>query len=77
MDLWVYMVDMVYGIRNAESTRILDVCAATNLVVTNSFSKKDINKFITFSSGGTKTQIDYILTRHANLKHTENIKVIW
>ena len=60
-----------------EGTGILDLCAAkTNLVVANSFFKKDINKLITLSSGGTKTQIDYILTRHPNLKYIENIKVI-
>ena len=46
-----------YGIRHTEGTRILDMCAATNLVVANL-----INKLITLSSGGTKTQIDYTLT---------------
>ena len=65
-----------YGIRDAEVTRILDMCAATNLVVGNSFFKKDINKLITFTSAGTKTQMDYILARHGNLKHTENMEVI-
>ena len=52
------------------------MCTATNLVVANPFFKKDINKLITFSPGGTKTQTDYILTRLAKLKHTENFKVI-
>ena len=66
-----------YGIGNAEDARILDMCVATNLVVASSFFKKYINKLITFSSGSTKTQIDYILTRHANLNHTGNIKVVW
>ena len=49
------------------------MCTATKLVVGNSVFKKNI---ITFSQGGSKTQINYILTRHANLKHNENIKVI-
>ena len=66
-----------YGIRNAEVTRILDMSVATNLVVANSFFKKDMNKLITFSLGSTKTQIDYILTRHANIEHTENITVVF
>ena len=65
-----------YGIRNAEGTRILDMCAATNLVVANSFFKKDNNKLITYSSGNTNTQIDYILTNQSNLKYTKNVKVI-
>ena len=67
-----------YGcaIRNADSTRILDMCTATNLVAVNSFFKNGISKLNTFSSGGSKMQTDYKLTRHANLKHTENIKVI-
>ena len=67
------MVDIVMV---TEGTRTLDMCVSTNLAVANSFFKKDINKLITSSSGGTETQIDYILTRHANLKHIENIKVI-
>ena len=33
-----------YGIRNAEGTRILEMCTATNFVVASSFFKKDINK---------------------------------
>ena len=37
--------------------------------------KKDISKCINFSLRETEMQIDNILTRHANLKHTENIKV--
>ena len=44
-----------YGIKNAEGAEILHMCAATNLVVANSFFKNDINKLNTFSSGGTKT----------------------
>ena len=52
------------------------MCGITNLVVPNSFFKKDIYKLITFSSSDTTMQITYILTRQANLKHTGNIKVI-
>ena len=62
-----------YGIRNAKDTKIRDMCAATNLEVANSFFKKDINKLNTLSSDDTKTQIEYILTRHANLKYTKNV----
>ena len=57
------------GIRNPEGSRIMDMCTAANLVVANSLFKRDINKLTTFSSGDTKTRTDYILTRHANLKH--------
>ena len=49
-----------YDRRNGEGTRILDMCPATKLVVANYFFKKNINKLITFSSGCTKMQIDYI-----------------
>ena len=52
------------------------MCTATKLVVGNSVFKKNINNLITFSPGGSKMQINYILTRHANLKYNENIKVI-
>lgn len=50
--------------------------AITNLIVANFFFNKGINKLITFSSGGFKMHMDYIMTRHANLKQTENIKVV-
>ena len=64
-----------YGIKNTDGTRVLNMCVATNLVVANSF-KKDINELMPFSSGSTKTQIDYILSGHIKIKHTENIQVI-
>lgn len=57
------------GRRNPEGSRIMDMCTAANLVVANSLFKRDINKLTTLSSGDIKTQTDYILTRHANLKH--------
>ena len=50
--------------------------AITNLIVANFFFNKGINKLIIFSSGGFKMHMDYIMTRHANLKQTENIKVV-
>ena len=62
------------GIRNPEGSRIMDMCTAPNLVVANSLFKRDINKLTTFSSGDTKTRTDYILTRHANLKHVARIR---
>ena len=46
------------GIGNAEGTTLLDMCATTNFSVANSFFKKDINKLVTFSSSGYKTQTD-------------------
>lgn len=54
-----------FGRRNAERTMILDMCAVTNLVVSHSFFKKEVNKLITYSSCGTKLPTGYILTRHA------------
>ena len=46
------------GIGNAEGITLLDMCATTNLAVANSFFRKDINKLVTFSSSGSKTQTD-------------------
>ena len=48
------------------------MCTATKLVVGNSIFKNNINNLNTFTPGRSKMH----LTKHANLKHNENIKVI-
>ena len=65
-----------YGTLNDDGNRILDLCAATSLSITNTFFKKPDSHTITYRSGDTRTQVDYILTRQSNLKHVLNVKVI-
>ena len=64
------------GTQNPEGKSILQFAEAENLVVANTwFQKKDEHK-VTYSSGGKKTQIDYILVRREKLKHLKNCKAL-
>ena len=40
-----------YGVRNPEGTRILEVCAAADLVITNTYFTKCDSQLLTFCSG--------------------------
>ena len=48
-----------FGDRNSDGTRILDMCTATNLAITNTFFKNSDSKLVTYKSGTSCTQIDY------------------
>ena len=65
-----------YGTRNPEGLRILDLCSATDMAVTNTFFDKNQNKLITYSSGENKSQIDYILVKRSFLKYVRDVKII-
>ena len=65
-----------YGIWNQERMRILDLWAATDLAVTNTFFRKRDSKLVTYNSGGWATQVDHILVRRTELKHVKNAEVI-
>ena len=56
--------------------RILDLCAATDLAVTNTFFRKRNSQLVTYNSGECAAQIDYILVRRTELKLVKNDKVI-
>ena len=58
--------DYGFGSRNQEGVRILDFAAAMDMVVCNTLFKKEVNKLVTFSSGGRETTVDYILTRRVS-----------
>ena len=65
-----------YGTRNHEGLRIVDLCIATDLAVSNTFFDKNQNKLITFSSADNNSQIDYILVKRSFSKHVRDVKVI-
>ena len=65
-----------FGVRNQDGTRILDLCVATNLAITNTFYRKQDSRLITYCSGDNKSQIDYILVRRSDLKRVRDTKVI-
>ena len=65
-----------YGAQNQDGVRLLDFCVANELAITNTFFSKNINRLITYSSGGNETQIDYLLVRRSQLKCVKDVKVI-
>lgn len=62
--------------QNLEGERILDFAVASDMAVINSFYKKTENQYVTYSSGGTETQIDFILCKRNHLVEVKNCKVI-
>ena len=65
-----------FGVRNSEGTRILELCAAADLVVTNTLFTKPDNHLVTYRSGKACSQIDFILVRRPDLKCARDVKVI-
>ena len=65
-----------FGVRNSEGTRILELCAAADLVITNTLFTKPNNHLVTFRSGKVCSQIDFILLRRLDFKCARDVKVI-
>ena len=65
-----------FGTRNLEGERILELGAALDLKVCNTFFKKRESRLITYKSGPHHTQIDYFLVKGADLKTIKDVKVI-
>ena len=66
-----------YGVRNPEGTRILELCAATDLVITNTYFAKCDSQLLTFRFGNACSQIDYILVRKSDFKSVRDVKSHW
>ena len=47
-----------YGVRSPEGARILELCVAADLVITNKFFTKCDSQLLTFRSGNACSQID-------------------
>ena len=65
-----------FGKRNPEGERVLDFALANDLVVGNTLFIKRESHLVTFSSGGNKTQVDYVLYRRNFCGNVTNVKVI-
>src|SRR6187399_2468777 len=65
-----------FGKRNAEGEMLLEFAVAMDLVVGNTFFVKDDTKKITYQSGDSKSQIDYILVRRKDKSFLKNVTVI-
>ena len=76
MVLKVYMEGMVMESEIQGGTRILELCAAADLVITNTYFSKCDNQLLTFRSGNACSQIDYILVRKSDFKPVRDVKVI-
>lgn len=66
-----------YGIRNIEGERILEMGSALDMVVCNTLFKKRESRLVTYKSGLSKTQIDYIMVRSCDKKIVRDVKVIF
>ena len=67
---------MGYGIKNAEGESILEFGSAMDLAICNTFFKKAENHLVTYASGKSRSQIDYVLVRKFDRKNVSNVKVI-
>ena len=65
-----------FGSCNADGTRILDLCTAADLAITNTYFTKAESHLVNYHFGSSCTQVDYILTRGSYLKQVQNVKII-
>ena len=65
----------VFGERNLEG-RILEICDKKELCVANTWFTKEDRKKETFSSGGSETEIEFVLVDKENRKFLKDVKVI-
>ena len=65
-----------YGERNEEEKKNLDMVQRKELLVCNTRYRKREEHFITFSSDGRTSQLDYILIKQSKVKNLKDCKVI-
>ena len=56
--------------------RILEFCAAMNMIVGNTFFKKRNTQIVTYESGPSKTPVDYCLERGDQRKFVKGISIV-
>ena len=64
------------GERNKEGDRVVEFANTFDLVIANTCFTKTRNQLITFKSGNSESQIDYIWTNRRHLKDIINFKTI-
>ena len=64
-----------WGERNRDGERILEFADSLDMVVGNTFFKKDDEKLITYKSGNCATVIDYAVAQKEVMKKVKDIKV--
>ncbi len=64
------------GERNGEGEELLRICQENNLKLVNTWFKKKREHLITYKSGDSESQIDYIMLRRSGVVKVKNCKVI-
>ena len=64
------------GERNLEGRRLLEFCDEKDLCVANTFFRKGEKRKVTFSSGGNKTEVDFVLVGKGKRKFLRDVKMI-
>ena len=65
-----------YGVLNNEGIRLLDFCVANELILVNTWFIKREQHLITYKSGETQSQIDFIMYPKKHFKVINNAKMI-
>ena len=65
-----------FGARNEEGQMVTDYAKRPKTGILNIYFRKRPEQWVTYSSGGRKSQIDYILGRKKHLKAVQDCKVI-
>jgi len=65
-----------YGVRNKEGERLLEFVDSREMIVANTWFKKEDSKKISYESGGCRTVIDYFLVRKEDRRCVIDVKAI-
>lgn len=65
-----------HGHRNKDGERIIDFCDSHDLTIANTWFIKRPTHLLTYYSGDTKSQIDFILVRRRHMPTVTDVKVI-
>ncbi|EYC12736.1 hypothetical protein Y032_0046g1396 [Ancylostoma ceylanicum] len=65
-----------YGTRNSDGERILEYADSHNLVIVNTKFRKRPSHLVSFYSGSTQTQIDFVLIRYRDQNLVTDAKVV-
>ncbi|VDO78449.1 unnamed protein product [Heligmosomoides polygyrus] len=65
-----------YGLHNTDSVHILEYADSHNLTIMNTVFRKRNSHLISFYSGNTKTQIDFVLMRDRDRNLVTDAKIV-
>lgn len=65
------------GERNDEGEKVIDFAMSFDMAICNTFFQKAEHQYVTYMSGGRRSQIDFLMCRRKHLKEVTNCKVIY